>query len=565
MKAPTIKTLSALSSISVLALAGCTTPGGHDNAQINRTDAQDRIQKGQGRIAAQASSLTNAKSTNRPSNVQVREGLFLGDTGYHASNGNPLPARFETADGVTISLGGQVTIEEIAQAIEKVTGIRVDYSDLVNAPLMKFGGDSESGDSGGTDDSASQSSGGGESGGSEEVSQDGDIDPFLHPTERRYRIQHQGKLSDLLNYVAARNRSDWVYEGGRIYFQGPQTITYTLWALPSQISSNSDVGGGNSQVFGGSKPATVSSTMSLNYWETFEAGLKAIAPNGGAAHSLNQASGTIVVTAPRHIHKRVKTFIEAENMRLSRQVAVKLDVIAFTRDRTDNKNTTITGLLDQASRGFNIDLKSPVNSVSGGIDLDVGIVKGPLDGVNNILSALSSAGQVSVLTSTTMMAMNNTPTPMSITNDRAYLAGVTTTVSAEGDETSELQTGIVSSGLNAVVTPRIMSSGMVNLQYTLNMTELNDIVEFATDDGKSVVQLPNTSNRNFMQTVNIASGESLVIGSFDQQSTKDSGSGPFSPAFWGVGGKSEFSMQDTRVLVVMSPVVIEDQNKPTRR
>lgn len=559
MNFPRIKKISLLSSLSVLAVSGCADSD--YNTKTTRADASKRIESAREDIASKSPSLNAIKQTNRPSNINVRSGLFLGDTGYQASNGNPLPSEFETSDGISLSMAGDVNIEQVAQAIERITNIQVDYSDISTTPAI--GGGSSSSDSEGTSDSTSTDDD--DSSGDSGASQRTDLDTLVHPNDRTLRIHHEGKLSDLLTKVARRLGTDWVYDGGRIQFLGPQTVTYTLWSLPVQTEANASVGGGSdSGLFGGSTPATVTTSMVFDYWETFESGMEAIIPNGGASFNLNKSAGTIVVTGPRNIHRRVQDFVESENRRLSRQVAVKLDVIAFTRTRSDSKGTSLNGLIDQVGRGFTLDLISPANAVSDGVILDAGIVSGPLSGISNVINALSAAGEVSVLTSQTMIASNNTPTPISITDEQAYLAGTTTTTE-EGSETTEIQTGIVRSGLNAVITPRIMSSGTVNLQYTLNLTELVNLEEFVSPDNSSSVQLPNIASRNFMQTVNIQNGDSLIIGSFDQQSSEKDGQGAFSPQFWGLGGNTNYKIKDTKVLVVMTPVVIESQNKPTRR
>lgn len=562
MNVPRIKKITVLSSMSVLAVAACADSD--YNAKTTRVDAKNRIEKAQADIAANSPTINGIKETNRPSNINVRKGLFLGDTGYQASNGSPLPARFETEDGISISLGGEVNIEQFAQSIEKITGIQVDFSDISATPVYGEPSDGDGGEEG-ADDSTSSGDNNSSQSSSSGDNENSSTAPFISPIGRTFRVHHEGKLSDLLTKVANRMQSDWIYSGGRIQFLGPQTVTYTLWSLPVQTEANASVGGGSdSGLFGGSTPATVTSSMVFNYWETFEAGMEALMPNGGASYNVNTSSGTIVVTAPRSIHRRVQDFVELENRRMSRQVAVKLDVIAFTRTREDSKGTSINGLIEQSGRGFNLDILSPVNAVEDGISIDAGIVSGPLDGITNVITALSKSGEVSILTTSTMIASNNTPTPMSITNEQAYLAGTTTSDDGE-TESTEIQTGIVRSGLNAVVTPRIMSSGVVNLQYTLNLTELVDLVEFVAPDNSASVQLPNISSRNFMQTVNIKNGESLIIGSFDQQTSGNKSQGPFSPQFWGLGGNANFNMLDTKVMVVMTPVVIEAQNTPTRR
>ena len=550
---------------AIFAIAGCTTTSGVQS----ESDVNTQIDRAEGSIAANAPALNSAKDTTRPSNINVKKGMFLGDVGYQATNGDPLPSRFETDDGISLSIPGSINIEQFAQHIEKITGIRVDYIDLAATPQMGQGdvtGGGEGDDEGeGGDDSAEQeepsfNGGSGTALASETLSSDA----FLHPSERTFKVRHSGKLSALLTNIASRLGSDWVYEAGRIQFLGPQTTTYTIWSLPTSTTTEATVGGSNGTDFGGGQPASVTSSMTLDYWETFQSGMQAIIPNGGASYSVNKASGTIVVTGPQNIQRRVQKFVETENRRLSRQVAVRIDVVAFTQTRKDDKGISLSAILDQASNGFNLGVLSPVNEIVGGTVVNGNITSGQLDGGKGALSTLSSMGKTSVLTTQTVVAANNTPTPYSVSAEQGYLAGTSTVIDDDG-ETVELTTGVIKSGINTVITPRILSSGDVNIHYTMNVTELTDLVNFEAPDGSSTVQLPSVSRRDFMQVVNIHSGDSIVIGSFDQTTSGAKKSGPFNPEFWGVGGNSGFESENTKILIIMSPVVMETQNAPRRR
>ena len=73
------------------------------------------------------------------------------------------------------------------------------------------------------------------------------------------------------------------------------------------------------------------------------------------------------------------------------------------------------------------------------------------------------------------------------------------------------------------------------------------------------------SGRNFMQNLNIESGSTIVVASFDQETRDRDSTGPFDPRFWGLGGVDGYSAQDTKIIVMMTPVVLESQNQPKAR
>lgn len=535
-------------TLATLALVSLSACGGGNvdnwgNADRNNNSARDQFYSQSGR-------LTNVRDSGRPGNVNVDRGLFLGEQGFRSGRGNPLPGRFETSNGVTINTSTPVNIEEFSQMVEEITGIRVDYEDL------RIGGPQAS-SSGGTDAEQSDSS---------------DAEQFVaglvnqtrvtsnDPLSKTFRVRHTGKLSSVLDTVASRLSADWMYEGGRIVFKGPQTITYTVWALPQTMNSNSSVGGGT-EGFGTSAQATTSSTLSNDYWESIQEGIAGLMPDN-ARYSVNRSSGTVTITGVQAVHLRVQDFIENENRRLSRQVAVKLDVVAFTKNRSDNRSVSLEGLLSNIGTGVAISAGSIVERGAGGsISAGVSGNNGTLDAT---FQALSSLGRVSLLQTQSVTAMNNTPTPINLARERAYLAGTVTEVDPDtGAESTTMETGIINTGMNFVVTPRIMSSNQVILNYTLNISELIGIEEISTNN--AAVQLPEVSTRNFMQTINIRSGDTVVIASTNQQTTRQERTGPFDPRAWGLGGSRAFDIEDTQIMVLMTPVVIDGSNTPRAR
>lgn len=523
---------AALLMPAALLIAAC------DGGGNNWDSSTDNYNNAAADYEAMSARYAGVRDTGRPSNVSVDSGIFLANKGFRSGRGNPLPARFETAAGVTINTASPINIEEFAQIVEQMTGIRVDYEDL-----RMIGAASTSG-----------ASGGGAQGDSAQtitalVSRAQST--TVGPTDRTFRIRHTGKLSTVLDTVASRMAADWVYEGGRIVFKGPQTMTYTIWAFPGSASTTGSVGGGDSS-FGSGSSASTSSTAEFNYWSGVEQSLSSLIPNGLGAFTANPASGTITVTGSQAVHLRVQDFIENENRRLSRQVAVRIDVIALTRNSADNRGLSLEGVL----------------RASGGGSLAVGLLGGT-DGAgisltdNNgsaAINLLSSYGQVAIVQTQTVTAMNNTPTPVSITQERAYVAS--TSIDQESGAT-EITPGLINSGVNFVVTPRIMSSNEVVLQYTLNMSELLEVREFSS--GTSSVQLPEMSSRNFAQTVNIRSGQTVVIGTSDTQNSQQRRQGAFNPSFWGLGGERKHSVDGTRILILMTPVVLEGNNTPQVR
>jgi type IVB pilus formation R64 PilN family outer membrane protein len=520
-----------LMPLALLGLAACDSPEWSDAENLS-TEAGASFDRNN-------ATYQGTQDTGRPSNINVEKGLFLATQGFRSGRGNPLPARYETSQGVTLNTATPVNIEEFSQIVEQMTGIRVDYEDL-RLVGANAGGAASTG----------QADAGGELNVNALVAQAQST--TVGPTDRTFRIRHTGKLSTVLDTVASRLAADWVYEGGRIVFKGPQTVTYTLWAFPGQSATSGAVGGGANS-FGSGQAANTTRSASYDYWAGVESSIQSLIPPTIGSFTANPSTGNITVTGNQAIHLRVQDFIENENRRLSRQVAVRIDVIALTTNRDNNVSLGATTSIDQmfsSNRdGFQVGV-----ATTGGVGINL---NRPSDNLAVGIEALAEYGKVTVVQSQTLTAMNNTPTPISITNERAYVQSVT--VGTE-DNPATVTPGIINSGINFVVTPRIMSSNDVVLQYTLNMSELVEIREFGSGD--TAVQLPEMASRNFAQTVNLRSGETVVIGSSENQQAGTTKKGAFTPSFWGFGGAREATLNGTRILILMTPVVLEGSNTP---
>lgn len=564
MKNPSLR-LIGYTFVSAIALTACSSDL---DKGPTRAEASANINAVNAQIGEDSSRLKNMTETGRPANIRVREGLYLGRDGFRTGRGDPLPRKFETDQGVSIHSAQPIGLPEITKILRRTTGLRIDPNDVTVTPppnasmgrALRAGGGGGGG--GGAD---STGSGGGSSSGD-----DDDDMPTGLPQDMEFKVDYTGPLSGLLDYVAAQIGADWEYRGGRIKFLGAQTVTYTVWALSGTSTSSGSVGGGGSgDVFGSSSPAITSRSIDLDYWTDLEAGLDSIVPPGGAQYSVNKSNGSIVLTGLQNVHERVSDFIEKENARLSRQVAIKVDVLAYNSSSSDGRSTSIDAIIKNMAWGVGANISTPSNAISGGVGLGATIldndnkVQENLVGTNAILNVLSKSGKASLLRSVSVIAMNNTPTPMSIMNEKAYLSGSKTTTDSNGNDTTELETGIINHGVNLVVTPRILSSGEVNLDYTMNLSSITGLTEFQSDGAS--VQLPEVETQNFMQSVNMGSGAAMVIASYDTQQTGREGGGPFDPRLWGFGGQDNMSTGNTKIMVIMSPVVVERQNSPNLR
>ena len=563
MTFPTKITPLGTALASVLTLGACASSDLGE--QMGRDGAADRIRAAQAQADADSARLDDIPDSGMPGNVSVRDGLYLGEDGFRTGRGDPLPRALETDQGISMYFPEPLDIRTFAMELRRATGLRVDYRDLSVTPGLDMGPEESGDDSAGLGGGADSTGGAG--GQARAPIEDTDaLELSDHPVDLTFRVNYTGPLSGLLDDVASQIGVDWEYRAGRVKFLGEQTRTYTFWALPSTSESSSSVGGGGDNIFGSATPATTSRNISSDYWANIEQTLDTIVPEFGARYALNRDAGTVTVTGYQNVHERISDFVTQENARLSRQVAIRVDILAFTARDADRRSGGLGVALENAAAGLSLDVTSPSRPITGGTGLSATILDNDetllenLVGSTAVINALAEQGEVALLNTVSMVAGNNVPTPISVLDERAYISGTTTEVDDEGGESTELETAVLADGVNMVVTPRVMNSGDILMDYTLNISEVLDLENFEVEN--ATVQLPQTSTRNFMQSVNIDSGDTMVIASFDSARTDRRMAGPFDVRAWGLGGEDAYSNEETQIVIMMTPVIVENSNAP---
>jgi type IVB pilus formation R64 PilN family outer membrane protein len=151
--------------------------------------------------------------------------------------------------------------------------------------------------------------------------------------------------------------------------------------------------------------------------------------------------------------------------------------------------------------------------VAGG-ELSAAIVSGRMKDSTALLRGLRKIGKATQVTSGSGVVMNNMPLPLQAIRRDAYLASSQRSQNDYGDTTS-LVPGEVTTGFAMTVIPHIMEGRRVVLQYTVNISSLDDLTEFSSGD--STIQLPKVSTRSFAQRMALRMGQTLVLAGFEQE------------------------------------------------
>jgi len=539
------KLLLCLSAVALL--ASCRIKEDVDHALKRNTQ-----------IASAA--VEKAKLPDKPykvDTISTKNDIWLGDSSIKVSDGDPLPARFEHDNGITLVGTKPVNLVEIAEQISVLTGIPVRIDDLVLEEVK------------GGDTSAET-----ETRGQDETKVAANVEENNDPFKYMMVLAHSGKLSALLDQIAVRFSLWWRYKDGVITFYQMENRIYTIYSLPSTGSMGSNMTSGGSASSGDSSASSgvnMQTSVDLALWKQIEDAIKGLLPKN-ATLAISQGTGTISVTAPPLTLKKVSKYVKDLNMKLARQVAIGVKVIRVQMKDTDTYEGSINAAFKGISKHF-----SPIhftNLATGGVTyptLGIGIMGNHLDPTNPNaidLEALSTSTEISVVTSASVTTLNNKAAPVQVAETISYIANVEKETDGTGDDKSvTISTTVekVSNGFTMEILPRILDHGRVILLFSMTITQVDAAslelqpISIGGDAGGSDVinlTLPKVHTRSFIQEVAMTSGSTLVLTGFESVEHGADRGGLGNPNFTLLGGRANSNKGREAIAVLVTPEVL---------
>lgn len=489
-------------------------------------------------VVERSSKLASIPATYKapvgPKNVRIINASWLGKAGFKPGNGQPLPSRFEGPDGFVLTSPTRMTLGQVADQITQTSGISVIGVNSLGSTTAANTPNTEN-----------------------------------NPLTIEGNVNFAGPLSKFLDLVAGTYNVDWEYADGRIRIFDVDTRSFTLVALGgstrSSIKLDSTIQAldaeDSSSDTAGSRGVT--SEQSMDYWSRVEDAMKGLLPQT-ATYVITPETGTVTVTARKHVLDRVASYIERENAILTQQVAITIDVLAVDVSKADeagvnlgaivnNVGSTLSGvvlgsILGPTTTFLDAAASTVAGSITGGFTNlnDDGSVR---NGAAGNASLLIQNRAVTLANTASALTLNNRIAPISIATQQAYLSESSTTTTDTSTET-ELTPGTFTTGFSASVTPRILSAGRVAVSYDVGISNLNSLETIGTDT--TFIQTPEISSRSIIQNSIIRSGETMIVAAFNQDSTSSTGDFTLST------GDSAGGFGKTVFVVLMTPVIIDD-------
>ena len=476
--------------------------------------------------------------------IRVKDDIWLGNSSEIEYEGQPVPSYLETADGITLISNRPITLFEIGDTINKITSLKVRYDqDLEQEAQSNAASNAPSLDSVGAD--------------------------WTEPT--KMLVSYQGPLSGLLDEISSRFGIWWKYENKEIFFYKRITKTFVIYSLPTQSSLSTSVGGSSTEGgSAGSNSIQLSNSANIEMWNNIQTSLQSMV-SGDTQIVADSSNGTISVTGTPSDIKKVAKFVNEQNMRLSRQVAITVKVLQLTLSDAEEMGLNWTAVYESAKKHIgNATISSLTKTITssetaGSINMRLLPDNWTLDAT---IKAISEQGKSNLITSGTVTTLNNKPAPIQVVKTQNYISEITVTSNGgdSDDRDVSVDTEEIETGFTLNILPRILEHGRLLLMFNMTLSDLLELEKVVTDQSSgSFIQNPIIESRGFSQEIAMKSGETLVLSGYERSETELNKSGVGHPDNIFLGGSNESKKGKTMIIILLTPVVLETPLNPETR
>ncbi len=403
-----------------------------------------------------------------------------------------------------------------------------------------------------------------------------DIDISLGEEERKKKITINAvdaPLDALLDRIARRAslRIDRLERGFSVYTDKPLLRSYPIDYVPLNLDVEivneagtrveSDIGSPAGRE--NSSSASIVTRTEHRFWERLEESVQAMVgePLDGETNVIvNREAGTLAVRARSAVHGEIESFLQQAIGSAKRQVLIEATIVEVDLDDRFRGGVDFNRLFSR------IGIESRLIGGRLGSAPFTGIALPDL-GVS--IRLLEEFGEVRVLSTPVVMALNNHTAIVKIAKNRAFFTSdvdvSTTDKVVERYVRTNLHT--IPVGLILLVTPTVSSSDEVILKIRPTLTRE---VGFVVDPNPELAlagvtsRIPEIAVREIESVLRLKSGEIAVLGGLMQDKYQDEREGvPLISRLPLVGPAFRYrdrSEIKTELLVFLRPIVVGDSN-----
>lgn len=382
--------------------------------------------------------------------------------------------------------------------------------------------------------------------------------------------------------------------------------------ISGALTSNVATANSNASANGGfSEGSQVSTTNDVEFWKELDASLKAIVGEGeGRQLVLSQHSGVIVIKAmPRQL-REVEAFLKASKLSIERQVMLEAKIVEVVLSEGYQSGINWTQLTASGNHRLSVGADASRINVPGSIGRQYGMQDGSIkttidasttpatigattvseliatpltdatkgilgvavstNSFYGLLSFLETQGQVQVLSSPRVAALNNQKAVLRVGTDDFFVTGITTTttssVSGAVITTPTITTQPFFSGISLDVTPQIDSDGMVTMHVRPSVSNVSEKAHVVNLGNWGSFNLPlASSNVNETDTiVRVKDGFIVAIGGLmHQDQSTDKSQIPFLgdlPVIGNMFKQNNRSSKKSELVFMIKPTVIKSDS-----
>lgn len=294
------------------------------------------------------------------------------------------------------------------------------------------------------------------------------------------------------------------------------------------------------------------SSQQLSVWDDLERALTMLLSEHGSV-SINQSSSSVLVRDLPEQVAAIEHYLQQQNERLTRQVAIDVQIIEVTFNDNQQFGVDWQALLNSAGGEGVLGLSSNFLNGAGTIagQLSWQQLTGKAAGSALLLQALAEQGLVQTSNQPRLLSLNNQIAKIVLEDNATYLAAAGSTATANVGTSDMLQPGVVTTGFELYVLPSIRA-GEVILQLSTELSDLQRIDEVRS--GEQLIQTPHTTRKKFFMKALVADGETLLLSGLRNEREHTNRQ----QSWWSLalGGRDDSSQRHSETLVLVTPRII---------
>jgi len=291
----------------------------------------------------------------------------------------------------------------------------------------------------------------------------------------------------------------------------------------SQVSNNQGNGNGNSGNGIGSNGTSITTRTETNFWENLEKSLKEmLGTDKGRSVLVSPQAGLVTVRALPSELKTIGNFLNISEESLQRQVIIEARILEVVLDDEYQQGINWTQVLSHAG-STDISFSTSAGNFANDIAASLGGITS-LSFLNKdfsgVLNLLDTQGNVQVLSSPRVTAINNQKAVIKVGNDEYFVTDVSTSNTITSSSTSvtpDIGLTPFFSGIALDVTPQIDENGSILLHIHPSVIETEEQEKVITlNEEQYILPLAQSTIRESDTIIRATSGEIVVIGGLMQ-------------------------------------------------